>query len=84
MILVDLNQVLISNLMAQIRGKADVKPNKEMIRHMVLNSLRGFNVKFKEEFGDLVLCSDAVILGVESFFLITNTAENRHDRTSSV
>ena len=59
MILVDLNQVLISNLMAQIRGKADVKPNKEMIRHMVLNSLRGFNVKFKEEFGDLVLCSDA-------------------------
>ena len=45
MILVDLNQVLISNLMAQIRGKADVKPNKEMIRHMVLNSLRGFNVK---------------------------------------
>jgi len=59
MILVDLNQVLISNLMAQIRGKADVKPNKEMIRHMVLNSLRGFNVKFREEFGDLVLCSDA-------------------------
>ena len=51
MILVDLNQVLISNLMAQIRGKADVKPNKEMIRHMVLNSLRGFNVKFREEFG---------------------------------
>ena len=26
---------------------------------MVLNSLRGVNVKFKEEFGDLVLCSDA-------------------------
>ena len=68
MILVDLNQVLISNLMAQIRGKADVKPNKEMIRHMVLNSLRGFNVKFKEEFGDLVLCSDAGDIGVESFF----------------
>ena len=67
--------------MAQIRGKADVKPNKEMIRHMVLNSLRGFNVKFKEEFGDLVLCSDAGDVGVESFFLITNTAENRHDRT---
>ena len=35
------NQVLISNLMAQVRGKGDVKPNKEMIRHMVLTSLRG-------------------------------------------
>jgi 5'-3' exonuclease len=59
MILVDLNQVLISNLMAQVRGKGDVKPNKEMIRHMVLNSLRGFNVKFREEYGTMVLCSDA-------------------------
>ena len=26
---------------------------------MVLTSLRGFNAKFKEEYGDLVLCSDA-------------------------
>ena len=59
MILVDLNQVLISNLMAQVRGKADVKPNKEMIRFMVLNSLRGINVKFKDEYGVMVLCSDA-------------------------
>ncbi len=45
--------------MAQVRGKGDVKPNKDMIRHMVLNSLRGFNVKFKEEYGTMVLCSDA-------------------------
>ena len=59
MILVDLNQVLISNLMAQVRGKGDVKPNKDMIRHMVLNSLRGFNVKFKDEYGTMILCSDA-------------------------
>jgi len=59
MILVDLNQVLISNLMAQTRGKADVTPNRDMILHMVLNSLRGFNLKFKEEYGNMVLCSDA-------------------------
>ena len=59
MILVDLNQVLISNLMAQTRGKSDVKPNKEMIRHMVINSLRGFNLKFKEDYGKMILCSDA-------------------------
>jgi len=59
MILVDLNQVLISNLMVQTRGQGDVKPNEEMIRHMVMNSLRGFNVKFKEKYGNMVLCSDA-------------------------
>ena len=45
--------------MAQTRGKENVKPNKEMVRHMVLNSIRGFNLKFKEEFGQLILCADA-------------------------
>ena len=59
MILVDLNQVLISNLMVQTRNKADVKPNLEMVRQMVLNSLRGFNLKFRDEYGEMVLCSDA-------------------------
>ena len=60
MILVDLNQVLISNLMAQTRGKAENLPNKEMVRHMVINSLRGFNLKFKSQYGNnIVLCADA-------------------------
>src|SRR5210317_122984 len=60
MILVDLNQVLISNLMAQTRGQPDVtNANEEMIRHMVMNSLRGFNVKFRNKYGKMVLCSDA-------------------------
>ena len=60
MILVDLNQVLISNLMAQTRGKAENLPNKEIVRHMVINSLRGFNLKFKSQYGNnIVLCADA-------------------------
>jgi len=60
MILVDLNQVLISNLMAQTRGQPDITTaNEDMIRHMVINSLRGFNVKFRNKYGDMVLCSDA-------------------------
>ena len=45
--------------MAQTRGKSDIKPNKEMIRHMVINSLRGFNLKFKEQYGTMILCADA-------------------------
>jgi hypothetical protein len=61
MILVDLNQVLISNLMAQTRGKSDIKPDKDMVRHMVINSLRGFSLKFKNTYGKLVLCADAAL-----------------------
>jgi 5'-3' exonuclease len=57
MILVDLNQVMISNLMMQPGLKAD-GINENMIRHMVLNSLRMYNVKFKDQYGEMVICAD--------------------------
>lgn len=57
MILVDLNQVMISNLMMQPGLKTD-GINENIIRHMVLNSLRLYNVKFKNKYGDMVICAD--------------------------
>ena len=56
MILVDLNQVMISNLMMQIRNASEVDEN--LIRHMVLNSLRMYNVKFKDDYGEMIICTD--------------------------
>lgn len=59
MILVDLNQVVISNLMQQIGGnKSTMKLEEDLIRHMVLNSLRSYSRKFKQEYGDMVICCD--------------------------
>ena len=46
MILVDLNQVMISNLMAQIHGRGDVDVDEGLLRHMILNTLRFNRVKF--------------------------------------
>jgi len=57
MILLDLNQVMISNLMMQ-PGIANGGIDENLIRHMVLNSIRMYNVKFKGEYGDLVICAD--------------------------
>ncbi len=57
MILLDLNQVMISNLMMQ-PGIVNEGINENLIRHMVLNSIRMYNVKFKGEYGDLVICAD--------------------------
>jgi hypothetical protein len=57
MILVDLNQVLLAGLMAQIanqKGKLD----EHLIRHMVLNIIRGHVKNFKSEYGEVVLCCD--------------------------
>ena len=59
MILIDLNQVMISNLMAQNRGNISELPSKDAVRHSILNTIRAFNVKFKDEYGEMVLCSDA-------------------------
>ena len=55
MILVDMNQVTISNLMMQIK---DEPLSDDLVRHMVLNSLRSYKTKFSKDFGELVLCYD--------------------------
>lgn len=58
MILVDLNQVMISNMMAQIGNHKNMPIDENMLRHMILNTLRANRMKFKDEFGELVICAD--------------------------
>jgi 5'-3' exonuclease len=57
MILIDLNQVLLGGLMAQITNKKTTL-DEDLIRHLILNTLR-YNIKqFRNEYGEVVLCSD--------------------------
>ena len=57
MILVDLNQVMISNLMVTINSRHfDGSLNEGLIRHQVLNTLRFYRNKFGEEYNELVIC----------------------------
>jgi 5'-3' exonuclease len=58
MILVDLNQVMISNLMVQIGGQKDIELDEDLFRHMILNSVRSFRTKFGNKYGELVICCD--------------------------
>lgn len=59
MVLVDLNQVLISNLMQQIGSNPKVKLEESLIRHMVLNSLRSYVRQFRAKYGDIVIACDS-------------------------
>ena len=59
MIIVDINQIMISNLMVQISGRNRVDLNEELVRHMVLNSLRAHNKKFRKEYGEMVIACDS-------------------------
>ena len=59
MILIDMNQVCISNLMMQIGSKRQNDVDENLVRHMVLNSLRMYRSRFSDEYGELVLCYDS-------------------------
>lgn len=59
MILIDLNQVLISNLMQHINGDPKFKIEEALVRHLVLNSLRSYIKQFKSKYGHVVICCDS-------------------------
>jgi len=58
MILVDLNQVLLSGLMAQISNQKGLKLDESLVRHLILNILRMHIRNFRKDYGDVVLCCD--------------------------
>ena len=57
MIIVDFQQVMISNLMAQIGNHTNIQIEESLFRHMVINSLRGYRAKFKD-YGEMVIACD--------------------------
>lgn len=59
MLIIDLNQVLIANLMQQINANPKMKLEENLIRHMVLNSLRSYVKQFKSKYGDIVIACDS-------------------------
>ena len=60
MILIDYSQIAISNIAVQLAMSKDKNVlSPSMVRHMVLNSIRGFVHRFKNDYpGEVVLCID--------------------------
>ena len=54
MIIIDYNGIAIANIMVQ---KLAIDEN--VIRHMILNSIRMYRKRFGQEYGEVVICSDA-------------------------
>jgi len=57
MILIDLSQIMVASTMMSM-GKDQSEVDVNMVRHMVLNSLRMYRSKYHNEYGELVLCCD--------------------------
>lgn len=59
MIIMDLSQVMISNLMVQLGNHTNAELEEDLLRHMILNSIRSYNVKFRAEYGEMIIACDA-------------------------
>lgn len=59
MIILDMNQVMFSNLMQQIDPTKTVRVEEDLLRHMILNSIRALNVKYRNTYGELVIAVDS-------------------------
>lgn len=84
MILVDLNQVLLSGLMAQIAGKKNVKLEEDLVRHMILNILRNHIKTFKSEYGEVVLCCDNRKYWRKEFFPFYKASRKKNREKSNL
>lgn len=58
MILIDFSQTIIAGLMAQLKAN-DGEMSEDLLRHMIINSLRNYQKRYAEEYGEMVLCTDA-------------------------
>lgn len=56
MILIDMNQIMISNLMMQLKGDT---LNENLVRHMVITALRAFERQYSPKYGEIVLAYDS-------------------------
>ena len=57
MILIDLNQVCIANILQEIKQLKKIEPL--LVKHMILSTLLFYRRKFKDQYGDLVICCDS-------------------------
>lgn len=75
MILIDYSQIAISNIIVQ-------KLNDEnMIRHMILNSIRMYNKRYRDQYGQMVICADGMNTWRKEFypFYKANRKKSRDD-----
>jgi hypothetical protein len=57
--ILDLHQVMLASMFVQIGNSKNAEADEGLIRHMVLNSIRAYNQKFKSKYGELVIACDS-------------------------
>ena len=59
MIIVDMNQISLASVMMNMHMNKTTEVDEDMVRHMILNSVRMYRSMFKEKYGEVVLAYDS-------------------------
>ena len=59
MIIIDMNQITLASLMMHLNMTKTKEPDENMVRHMILNSIRMYRTQFHNEYGEVVLAYDS-------------------------
>ena len=55
----DMNQISLASLMMHLNMTKANEPDENLVRHMILNSIRMYRTDFNQEFGEIVLTYDS-------------------------
>ena len=80
MILIDMNQISVASLMMHLHmNKGELE--EDMVRHMILNSVRMYRTMFNEDYGEMVLAYDSKSYWRRDFFpqYKSNRRKNREE-----
>ena len=80
MILIDFTQIALGSLMVALNRGEELDEN--LVRHICLNNLRYYRTKFKEEFGELIICCDSKHYWRRDYFP-NYKANRKRDRADS-
>ena len=58
MILLDFSNIIVGSIMVAHRIPNEERTSEDFIRHLVLNSMRNFRTKYRDKYGELVICTD--------------------------
>ena len=68
MIIIDMNQISLASLMMHLHMTKSKEPDENMVRHMILNSVRMYRNMFNEKYGEIILTYDSKHYWRRDFF----------------
>ena len=79
-----MNQITLANVMMNFHMNKSDELEEDMIRHMILNSIRMYNKKYRDQYGQMVICCDGPNTWRKQYFPEYKAARKKNRDDSGV